>query len=343
MIDLNWEKFWRDQNRILEIFFDFLIVEKGLSQNTVFSYKRDFKLLSLYLYNSAWFKKNVSPQKRQKDFYHSIDNRFNKNKLASLRHLNHKILREFFYLLKEKGFKNTSRARIHSTLKQFFDYELKQKNISASPIEFIDKPNVKRSLPTILSEKDIDTLLHFIRKGPLKNDSKAKQKKKIKIKCLIEILYSTGLRVSELINLKIQDIDLKKRTLVVFGKGGKERNAYFTTKTAKSIIDWIDYSSNKEKYLFPSHSVSGHITRDSVNKILTEISNELGFSKNQLTPHKLRHAFATHMLNKGADIRVIQQLLGHANVSTTEIYTHILDSETIETVLKNHPLEKSLG
>ena len=105
MIDLNWEKFWRDQNRILEIFFDFLIVEKGLSQNTVFSYKRDFKLLSLYLYNSAWFKKNVSPQKRQKDFYHSIDNRFNKNKLTSLRHLNHKILREFFYLLKEKGFK----------------------------------------------------------------------------------------------------------------------------------------------------------------------------------------------------------------------------------------------
>ena len=198
-------------------------------------------------------------------------------------------------------------------------------------------------MPTILSEKDIDTLLNFIRKNPLKNDSKAKQKKKIKIKCLIEILYSTGLRVSELINLKIQDIDLNKRTLVVFGKGGKERNAYFTTKTAKSIIDWINYGSNQEKYLFPSHSVSGHITRDSVNKILTEISSELGFSKNQLTPHKLRHAFATHMLNKGADIRVIQQLLGHANVSTTEIYTHILDSETIETVLKNHPLEKSLG
>ena len=85
--------------------------------------------MSLYLYNSNWFKKNVSPQKRQKDFYHSIDNPFNKNKLTSLRHLNHKILREFFYLLKEKGFKNTSRARIYSTLKQFFDYELKQKNI----------------------------------------------------------------------------------------------------------------------------------------------------------------------------------------------------------------------
>ena len=340
---MNWEKFWRDQNRILEIFFDFLIVEKGLRKNTIFSYKRDFKLLSLYLYNPDWFKKNVSPQKRQKDFYHSIDNTITDNKLTSLRHLNHKALRDFFYLLKENGFKNTSRARIHSTLKQFFDYELKQKNINVSPIEFIDKPNVKRSLPTILSEKDIDALLHFVRKIPLKNDSKAQQKKKIKIRCLIEILYSTGLRVSELINLKVQDINLKKRALVVFGKGGKERKAYFTSKTAKSIIDWINCGSDKEKYLFPSHSVSGHITRDSVNKILTEISGELGFSKNQLTPHKLRHAFATHMLNKGADIRVIQQLLGHANVSTTEIYTHILDSETIDTVLKNHPLEKSLG
>ena len=150
----------------------------------------------------------------------------------------------------------------------------------------------------------------LLEKNSLKNDSKAKQKKKIKIKCLIEILYSTGLRVSELINLKIQDIDLNKRTLVVFGKGGKERNAYFTTKTAKSIIDWIDCNpdSNKE-FFFPSHVSSGHITRDSVNKILTEISSELGFSNNQLTPHKLRHAFATHMLNKGADIRVIQQLL----------------------------------
>ena len=177
--------------------------------------------------------------------------------------------------------------------------------------------------------------MHFIRKSPIKNDSKAKQKKKIKIKCLIEILYSTGLRVSELINLKIQDIDLKKRTLVVFGKGGKERNAYFTTKTAKSIIDWIDCSSNKEKYLFPSHSVSGHITRDSVNKILTEISSELGFSKNQLTPHKLRHAFATHLLNRGADLRSVQLLLGHSDLSTTQIYTHIAKQRLSE-VLKNH-------
>ena len=342
MIYSDWEKFWRDQNRILEIFFDFLIIEKGLSQNTIFSYKRDFKLLCIYLFDSHWFKKNVSPR-RKKNFYESINNQSSKKNLISLRQLNHNILRDFFYQLENNGFKNTSRARFHSTLKQFYNYELKQKNVDENPIEFIDKPNVKRNLPTILNENDIDSLLHHIRKNPLKSDSIAKQKKIKKIKCLIEILYSTGLRVSELINLKVGDIDLNKRTLVIFGKGGKERNAYFTAKASKAIKEWIDIIPQSAEFLFPSHGVSGHITRDSVNKILSEISNELGFDSNQLTPHKLRHAFATHLLNKGADLRVIQQLLGHSNVSTTEIYTHILDSETVETVLRNHPLGKSLS
>ena len=123
MIYSDWEKFWRDQNRILEIFFDFLIVEKGLSQNTIFSYKRDFKLLSMYLFDSNWFEKNISP-KRKKNFYESINNTSGKKKLISLRHLNHNILRDFFYQLEKNGFKNTSRARFHSTLKQFYDYEL---------------------------------------------------------------------------------------------------------------------------------------------------------------------------------------------------------------------------
>ncbi len=342
MIYSDWKKFWKDQNRILEIFFDFLMVEKGLSQNTIFSYKRDFKLLCIYLFDSDWFKKNVTP-KRKKNLYESIDNKSGKKKLISLRQLNHNILRDFFYQLENNGFKNTSRARFHSTLKQFYDYELKQTNVVENPIEFIDKPSVKRNLPTVLNENDIDSLLYHIRKNPSKSDSAAKQKKMKKIKCLIEILYSTGLRVSELINLKIGDIDLNKRTLVVFGKGGKERNTFFTAKTKKAIKDWIDCNPDSSEFLFPSHGASGHITRDAVNKVVSEISIELELDNNQLTPHKLRHAFATHMLNKGADIRIIQQLLGHSNVSTTEIYTHILDSETVETVLKNHPLGKSLS
>ena len=156
MIYSDWKTFWRDQNRILEIFFDFLIVEKGLSQNTIFSYKRDFKLLCMYLFDSNWFKKNVSP-KRKKNLYESINKESSKKKLTSLRQLNHNILRDFFFQLEKNGFKNTSRARFHSTLKQFYAFEVKQKNISENPIEFIDKPNVRTvsythlTLPTIYS------------------------------------------------------------------------------------------------------------------------------------------------------------------------------------------------
>ena len=131
--------------------------------------------------------------------------------------------------------------------------------------------------------------------------------------------------------------------LRILGKGQKERNVYFTSKVAKSLDEWIDLISDSSIFLFPSHSVLGHITRDSVNKILADIASDLGLDRKKLSPHKLRHAFATHLLQKGADIRVIQELLGHSNISTTEIYTHILDSETLESVNENHPLVKSLS
>ena len=122
MIDSNWEKYWRDQNRILEIFFDYLIVEKGLSNNTIFSYKRDFKLLSSYLYNRKWFKKYVFPSRVKKNYFNMIDENTDNHKLISLRKLNYDHLKDFFENLEEKGFKNTSRARFHSTFKQFFEF-----------------------------------------------------------------------------------------------------------------------------------------------------------------------------------------------------------------------------
>ena len=343
MIDSNWEKYWRDQNRILEIFFDYLSVEKGLSNNTIFSYKRDFKLLSSFLYNRKWFKKYVFPSRIKKNHFDMIDENTDNLKSISLRKLNYDHLKDFFENLEEKGFKNTSRARFHSTFKQFFEFEVRQEYLKENPMEFIEKPIIKRSLPSVLTKSEIETLLKHIRRIPTKNESESKKNKRLKIKCLIELLYSTGVRVSELVNIKIEDIDVKKRILKIFGKGRKERNAYFTAKTSKALEEWIALIPPSSSFLFPSHGVLGHITRDSINKILSSLSNELGFSKNKLTPHKLRHAFATHLLNKGADLRIIQQLLGHSNISTTEIYTHVIDSETVESVKKSHPLEKSLG
>ncbi|MEC7831113.1 MAG: tyrosine-type recombinase/integrase [Pseudomonadota bacterium] len=344
MINLSWKKYWRDQNRILEIFFDYLSVEKGLSNNTIFSYKRDFKLLSTYLYNRKWFKKYVFPSRSKKNHFNFIDRYNDSLKPKSLRQLNYSHLKDFFENLEKKGFKNTSRARFHSTFKQFFEFEVRQKYIKENPMEFIEKPRIMKRLPPVLTKSEMKKLLQYIRRSPPKNESESQKNKRLRIKCLIELLYSTGVRVSELINIKIEDIDINGRVLRVFGKGRKERNAYFTVDTSEALEEWMTLiPSSSSSFLFPSHGALGHITRDSINKTLSSLSNKLEFSKNKLTPHKLRHAFATHLLKKGADIRIIQQLLGHSNISTTEIYTHVLDSETIESVKKSHPLEKSLG
>ena len=345
MLDVDWEKYWKGQNRILEVYFDYLLVEKGLTKNTIFSYRRDFKLLSSFLYNPDWFKENVFSEKTKKKDLSKISNlnKAGRKRPLSIININQEILKSFFEILNINGFKNTSLARFYSTLKQFYDFEVRQNIMQENPIEFLDKPQIKRKLPSVLTETEIEALLKYVRRSPKKDESLSKKSKRIKIKCLIEVLYSTGVRISELVNLKLNDIDSKKRMLRILGKGQKERNVYFTSKVAKSLDEWIDLIPNSSIFLFPSHSVLGHITRDSVNKILADIASDLGLDRKKLSPHKLRHAFATHLLQKGADIRVIQELLGHSNISTTEIYTHILDSETLESVNENHPLVKSLS
>ncbi len=345
MIDVDWEKYWKDQTRILEVYFDYLLVEKGLTKNTIFSYRRDFKLLSSFLYNSDWFKENVFSEKtKKKDFSKISDlNKARRKRPISIININQEILKIFFQILNLNGFKNTSLARFYSTLKQFYDFEVRQNIIEENPIEFLDKPQINRRLPSVLTKTEIKKLLKYINESPKKDESLFKKTKRIRIKCLIEVLYSTGVRISELVNLKLSDIDSKKRMLRILGKGQKERNVYFTSKVEKSLDEWIDLIPNDSEFLFPSRSVLGHITRDSVNKILADIASNLGLDRKKLSPHKLRHAFATHLLQKGADIRVIQELLGHSNISTTEIYTHILDSETLESVNEKHPLVKSLS
>ncbi len=345
MLDVDWEKYWKGQTRILEVYFDYLLVEKGLSKNTIFSYRRDFKLLSSFLYNPDWFKNNVFSEKTKRKDFSKISNldQVGRERPLSIININQEILKNFFKSLNINGFKNTSMARFYSTLKQFYDFEVRQNIINENPIEFLDKPQIKRKLPSVLTEKEMVVLLKHVRGGAKKGESLSKKNKRIKVKCIIEVLYSTGIRISELVNLKLNDIDTKKRMLRIFGKGQKERNVYFTSKVAKSLEEWINLIPDSSIFLFPSYSVLGHMTRDSVNKILADIANDLGFDRKKLSPHKLRHAFATHLLQKGADIRVIQELLGHSNISTTEIYTHILDSETLESVNENHPLVKSLS
>jgi integrase/recombinase XerD len=148
------------------------------------------------------------------------------------------------------------------------------------------------------------------------------------------------MRVSELTTLRVSDLRLQRRILNVLGKGDKQRIVPITVRTANIIKEWMEYVPESSDYLFPSYGMSGHITRDSINKLLADISLETNIDRKRLTPHKLRHAFATHIMNRGADIRVVQELLGHSSISTTEIYTHILESRMVESLKNSHPLSK---
>tara|TARA_A100000164_G_scaffold67940_1_gene56651 strand:- start:11024 stop:11479 length:456 start_codon:yes stop_codon:yes gene_type:complete len=148
------------------------------------------------------------------------------------------------------------------------------------------------------------------------------------------------MRVSELITLRISDLRLQRRILNVLGKGDKQRIVPITVRTANIIEEWRKHVPEYSDYLFPSYGMSGHITRDSINKLLVDISLATNIDRKRLTPHKLRHAFATHIMNRGADIRVVQELLGHSSISTTEIYTHILESRMVESLKNSHPLSK---
>ena len=170
--------------------------------------------------------------------------------------------------------------------------------------------------------------------------SESKKKKSLRTACLVEVLYATGMRVSELITLKLSDLRLNRRILNVIGKGNKQRIIPITSRAHDIIVKWLNYIPENSLYLFPSYGIKGHITRDTVNKLLVDISLNTNIDRKRLTPHKLRHAFATHIMNRGADLRVVQELLGHSSISTTEIYTHVLDTRLIDLLKKSHPLSK---
>ena len=203
----------------------------------------------------------------------------------------------------------------------------------------IDRISSKRVLPDVLSEEEVEEILSYVR-NLVNIGSESKKKKSLRTACLVEVLYATGMRVSELITLRLSDLRLSRRILNVIGKGNKQRIIPITSRAHDIIVKWMNYIPESSVYLFPSYGINGHITRDSVNKLLVDISLNTNIDRKRLTPHKLRHAFATHIMNRGADIRVVQELLGHSSISTTEIYTHILDTRLVDLLKKSHPLSK---
>lgn len=287
------------KDHIIRSFLDSLYIEKGLSKNTVSSYKND---ISSFL---SWLNK----------------------KQINYQQVSGKNINEFISKLFNSGLKSSSINRKISSIKHFYLFLSKKKIIKYSPADEIETPKQEKYLPISMSEDEVEKLLS----SP--NSNRIIERRD---KAMIEILYATGMRISELVNLKLTDVDFNRAVLKVFGKGSKERLVPYGEKAAEALDIYLrDRKRSDSKNVFLSNRGS-QITRGAFwQRIKIYIKREN--LKSSISPHTLRHAFATHLLNRGADLRSVQILLGHSDLSTTQIYTHIAKQRLGEILKKHHP------
>jgi integrase/recombinase XerD len=283
-----------------------LKVEKNLTSNTILSYQNDLEVFINYLQD--------------------VD-------IKDLSEINTKHISSFFALLKNLGLSERTSARYFSSIRGFFKFLIRSNYLETSPIEKMKAPKISRSLPSVLSISEIESILN----APDLND-----KYGIRDKAILEVFYACGLRVSELINLKIADLFLKENLIKVFGKGRKERLVPIGSTAIAALENYLIQSRpflkknlKSENYVFLSNR-GQKFSRMGIWKIVKRYV-ELSNIKKDIHPHTFRHSFATHLIEGGADLRSVQEMLGHSDISTTQIYTHI-DREYIKKVHKMyHP------
>ncbi len=295
---------------------DFLrarIAEHGASKNTVEAYARD--LVSFEEFLGA-----------------PIDEAQREDIIAYLQNLN------------QNGYADKTRARHLSAIKQYYIFSFEEGWRQDNPTHSILTPRGKKDLPHTLSIEETERLLATARNFGRNDQDKARNA------ALFELLYATGLRVSELVSLPVEQIRALPDTITVRGKGNKDRLVPLSNDAKIAIHAWLpfrDQALQKAKttspYLFPSRGKLGHFTRNAFFLLVKEVALQAGLEPKNISPHVLRHAFATHLLQGGADLRIIQALLGHADIATTEIYTHILDEQLSQLVFEHHPLADQKG
>ena len=293
-------------DKLIKNFKNYLKIERNLSQNTITSYLFDLQKLNIFLQ----------------------ENNFSSNPS----HIKESTLKKFVYKI-SKEIKPSSQARIISGIKRFFDFLILENVLNENPLENIETPKIGSKLPTTLTVKEIDKLIDSI---------DIKSKNKIRNKAIIEILYSCGLRVSELITLKVSDLYFNESIIKVTGKGNKER----FVPISKGAINYIEKYLNEirifqkikkgsEDTLFLNERGSG-LSRVMIYIILNDLKIKAEINK-KIGPHTLRHSFATHLLENGADLITIQNMLGHENIVTTERYLHVNRKHLVESISKYHP------
>lgn len=243
------------------------------------------------------------------------------------------------------GLSRATRARRLSAIKQLYRFAFEEGLREDNPAVQISGPGRDKRLPKTLSVEEVDRLLDAAAAHGRTPADRARNA------CLMQVLYATGLRVTELVSLPVSSARGDPRMLLIRGKGGKERMVPLSPPARTALADWLALRDAAEDdarlkghaasaYLFPSHGKAGYLTRHAFYMLIKDFAVSAGVSPSKVTPHTLRHAFATHLLANGADLRAIQTLLGHADVATTEIYTHVLEERLRELVLDHHPLAK---
>ncbi|WP_353627866.1 site-specific tyrosine recombinase XerD [Sulfitobacter sp. TCYB15] len=245
-----------------------------------------------------------------------------------------------------QGLAKSTRARRLSAIKQLYRFAFEEGWRTDNPAIQIAGPGQDKRLPKVLSEDEVDQLLDAAR------HSGRNTADQLRNTCLMELLYATGMRVSELVSLSVSAARGDPRLLLIMGKGGKERLVPLSDPSREALAAWLVQRDKTDEaaqakgkpasiYLFPSRGSAGYLTRHRFYLLIKEFALTAGVDPSKVTPHTLRHAFATHLLANGADLRAIQTMLGHADVATTEIYTHVLEARLSELVLENHPLAKA--
>ena len=292
----------------IEAFLEMMAVERGASANTLAAYGRDLG------HARAAFRAHAH----------------------SLQFASTDELRAYLASLAAEGAAASTQARRLSALKQFFAFLYAEGVRTDDPTGTLDAPKKRAALPKILSEEEVGRLLDLALE-----EAEGEASGPLRTHAILELLYATGLRVSELCSLPRRAVPRTQAMMTVLGKGAKERIVPLSAPAREAIDRWtahLDASGSEAPHLFPAPGAAGHVSRQVVARDIKSLATRAGLSATKVSPHVLRHAFASHLLQNGADLRSVQQLLGHADISTTQIYTHVMEERLHKLVAEHHPL-----
>lgn len=311
----------RETARLVEGFLEMLAAERGAARNTTDAYRRDLGDYCAFLSG-----RGVAAA-------------------AASRH----DISAYLKGLSEAGLATASRARRLSAIRQFYKFLLHDDVIDEDPTRNVSGPKSERALPRTLGVAEVEHLLAVAERATRETSGRDRVRA-LRLYALLEMLYATGMRVSELVSLPRQVLAGDDRVLSIVGKGGRQRLVPLNEPARAALGRYLSIGAEPDsdlapmlatRWLFPSRSESGHLTRQRLGQELKALALAAGLDPERVSPHVLRHAFASHLLDRGADLRAVQQLLGHADISTTEIYTHVLEERLRQLVNEHHPLAKT--